>query len=247
MDERSLRARYAGIAAAAAGVIVLEIGLTRIFSYTIWYHFAYLAISMALLGFGASGSILTAFPGLAARRGFLSWAAVAAQLGTFACLAVLSNVSLDPLALGRDPGQLLRLALYYVAVVIPFFAGGLLVAGPLMASPERVSRLYFWDLLGAGAACGLVVPLVWAIGTPAATTCATLAFGAAAVAYAEREIRAWAVNGCATVVGTILAVIGGMTWSFTAVALAACAIYAAGVAALVAAERRAQGASPASP
>jgi len=51
---------------------------------------------------------------------------------------------------------------------------------------------------------------------------------------------AWAVNGCATVVGTILAVIGGMTWSFTTVALAACAIYAAGVAALVAAERRAR-------
>ena len=183
-------ARYAGIAAAAAGVIVLEIGLTRIFSYTIWYHFAYLAISMALLGFGASGSFLTAFPGIVARRGFLSWASIAAQLGTFVCLVVLSNVSLDPLALARDPGQLLRLVLYYVAVVIPFFAGGLLVAGPLMASPERVSRLYFWDLLGAGAACGLFVPLVWAIGTPAATACATLAFGAAAIAYAVPEIRA---------------------------------------------------------
>ena len=54
--------------------------------------------------------------------------------GPFACLVVLSNVSLDPLALARDPGQLLRLVLYYVAVVIPFFAGGLLVAGPLMAT-----------------------------------------------------------------------------------------------------------------
>lgn len=50
---------------------------------------------------------------------------------------------------------------------------------------------------------------------------------------------AWAVNGCATVVGTILAVIGGMTWSFTAVAMAACAIYAAGVLALLGAEGRA--------
>jgi hypothetical protein len=57
----------------------------------------------------------------------------------------------------------------------------------------------------------------------------------------------WAVNGCATVVGTILAVIGGMTWSFTVVALAACAIYAAGVAALVAAERRARLAIPGGP
>jgi hypothetical protein len=55
---------------------------------------------------------------------------------------------------------------------------------------------------------------------------------------------AWAVNGCATVVGTILAVIGGMTWSFTAVALAACAIYVAGVAALVTAERLAGAGSP---
>jgi hypothetical protein len=55
------------------------------------------------------------------------------------------------------------------------------------------------------------------------------------------------VNGCATVVGTILAVIGGMTWSFTAVALAACAIYVVGVAALVAAERRARSSALQSP
>jgi len=48
---------------------------------------------------------------------------------------------------------------------------------------------------------------------------------------------AWAVNGCATVIGTLVAVMAGMTWSFTAVALGALAIYAGGVLALWSAER----------
>ena len=50
---------------------------------------------------------------------------------------------------------------------------------------------------------------------------------------------AWAVNGCATVIGTFLAVMAGMTWSFTAVALLAMAIYALGVLGLYRTERRA--------
>ena len=38
--------------------LVFEIGLTRIYSATIWYHFAFVAISMALLGWGLGGLIV---------------------------------------------------------------------------------------------------------------------------------------------------------------------------------------------
>ena len=51
------RAFYAGILLTSAGVLMQEILLTRIFSFTIWYHLAYLTISTALLGFGAAGSV----------------------------------------------------------------------------------------------------------------------------------------------------------------------------------------------
>ena len=149
---------YAGIAASAGAVLLLEIGLTRIFSYTIWYHFAYLTISVALLGFGASGAVLAAWPRLRERPGFASSLAIAAELGVALCLLAIDHVALDPLAIADDPLQFARLMLYYVAVALPFFAGGFLVAVPLMAHPTSVSRLYFWDLIGAGLACGAVVP-----------------------------------------------------------------------------------------
>ena len=55
---------YAGILCCSVGVLMQEILLTRIFSFTIWYHLAYLTISTALLGFGAAGSILAMVPRL---------------------------------------------------------------------------------------------------------------------------------------------------------------------------------------
>jgi hypothetical protein len=147
------------------------------------------SISVALLGFGASGSLLAAWPRLRERPGFISAAAIAAALGVSLCLLVIDRVALDPLAIATDPLQFARLMLYYVAVALPFCAGGFLVALPLMAHPASVSRLYFWDLIGAGLACGAVVPLIWWLGTPVATAASTLGFGFAAIAYAEPRRR----------------------------------------------------------
>lgn len=187
--ERPPKRITAGIAAAAGAVLMLEIGLTRVFSYTIWYHFAYLTISVALLGFGASGSVLSAWPSLRERRGLLSWCVILCQLGILFCLVVVDATSLDPLSIATDPLQLLRLLLYYIAVAAPFFAGGFLIAVPLQTYATFVSRLYFWDLVGAGLACGSIVPLIWWLGTPVATALSTVVLAFAAWAYAEPGIR----------------------------------------------------------
>ncbi|MEE9292694.1 MAG: hypothetical protein V3U83_07165, partial [Acidobacteriota bacterium] len=48
-----------GVAASSAAGLIFEIALTRVFAVTQFYHFAFLAVSLALLGFGASGSVLT--------------------------------------------------------------------------------------------------------------------------------------------------------------------------------------------
>ena len=45
----------AGIAAVSAALLMTELALTRIFSVTMYYHFAFLAISIALFGLSASG------------------------------------------------------------------------------------------------------------------------------------------------------------------------------------------------
>ena len=85
MEARPPQRLYLGIAAAAGAVLALEIGLTRLFSYAIWYHFAYLTISVALLGYGAAGSVLAAHPALGRPRA-LAWWAVAAELGVLVAL-----------------------------------------------------------------------------------------------------------------------------------------------------------------
>jgi hypothetical protein len=53
---------YVGLALLSAAALAFEITLTRLFSVTQWYHFAFLAVSIALLGYGASGSFLSVAP-----------------------------------------------------------------------------------------------------------------------------------------------------------------------------------------
>jgi SAM-dependent methyltransferase len=208
------RRLYFGIAVSAAAVLLLEIGLTRVFSYTIWYHFAYLTISVALLGFGASGAVLAARPSLRDQPGFASAIAIVAALGVALCLLVVDHVSLDPLAITNDPLQFGRLMLYYGAVALPFFAGGFLVAVPLSAHPSFVSRLYFWDLVGAGIACGAVVPLIWWLGTPVATAASSIGFALAALAYGAPGWRRW-VYGLAALLAAGLAIEVARNETFT--------------------------------
>ena len=54
MDSR-VSLRFLGVALVSLCTLVLELTLTRLFSATMFYHFAFLAISLALFGSGASG------------------------------------------------------------------------------------------------------------------------------------------------------------------------------------------------
>ena len=79
------RRLLAAVLLVSLAVLMLQIVLNRIFSFTIWYHFAYISISLALLGFGAAGSLLAAFPGLGARS-------AARGIGTSAILAAIASL-----------------------------------------------------------------------------------------------------------------------------------------------------------
>src|SRR5262245_9053181 len=180
---------YAGIALCSVGVLMQEILLTRIFSLTIWYHLAYLTISTALLGFAAAGSLLARRPGLLAHgaRTLAANSAAGAGVALLVALWLLGPRPIDPAGLGAGSWRLfLGLLGYYVAVAVPFGLGGLAVAAPLTAHPERADRLYAADLLGAGLGClAAVAALTFTDGAAAATLCAAV-FAAAAVCYAPR-------------------------------------------------------------
>ena len=64
----SLLRLFAGIFFSSMSAISFEITLTRVFSISLWYHFAFMVISIAMLGLGLSGTVLSLTPRLKKRE-----------------------------------------------------------------------------------------------------------------------------------------------------------------------------------
>ncbi len=202
-----------GVFVLSFGVLLTEISFTRVFSYAISYHFAYLTVATALLGFGSAGSVLAAFPGFLgdARTRLVSSSAVAgiAVAGT---LAYSSFARFDPRAVGHDPAAMAGLALYYVVVAVPFFCAGVAVCTVLSERPRQIARLYGADLAGAALGCAASVPLIWLLGTPAVVVVGAAAIAASGITYARgsRRLASIAVAGVtiSVLVGIAAAMLG---------------------------------------
>jgi len=157
-------------------VLTLEIALTRIFSVSLWYHLAFMVISTALLGFGASGTLLTLRRDLIEKnleRNLTLFAGLMA-VAIVVCFTIMIRLPLDPLAPltgGLTASEqtwetallILLLLADYVLVVIPFFFAGLTLGGTFSAFAKRISTLYFADLIGAGVGCLVVIGALWAL------------------------------------------------------------------------------------
>jgi SAM-dependent methyltransferase len=178
----------AAIFVVSAAVLCLEVVYTRLFSFSIWYHFAYATISIALLGFGASGSLLAAFPRLRGGDPLRRMALLAALAApaTIASLAITSVTPFDPFRLTTEPVQLLWLAVYDLAVLLPFLLAGFCIALGLAARPRDVGIVYFADLLGAGCGAFAAMPLLASVGAPRAIVLAAVALAIAAVVLRPR-------------------------------------------------------------
>ncbi len=159
--------------------LLLELGLTRLFSVVLFYHFAFLAISIALLGLGA-GAVFAYL-----RREWLERWGVG-QLGVWLCTAnaviivvVLEIVLRTAVSLHLDWSNFGHLSVLYLASAVPFFITGLLFSLVFARHPARITQLYGADLLGGSLACVALVPLLNFVGGPN-----TILFAAAAVALA---------------------------------------------------------------
>jgi hypothetical protein len=178
---------YAGILLASLGVLMSEILLTRIFSFTVWYHLAYLTISTALLGFGAAGTLLALRPALLERdpARVASRAAALAALALIGAAALLGPHPIDPERLIAEPIAFSAgLLAYYAVVAVPFLFAGIAIATPLSAWPERADRLYAADLLGAGLGCAAAVLALSLLDAAGALCAAAAALAASAACYA---------------------------------------------------------------
>ena len=169
--------------------LLLELGLTRLFSVVLFYHFAFLAISIALLGLGA-GAVFAYL-----RRDWLErW--TMSQLGRALCsanaliiLAALEIVLRSSVAMRLDWGNFGRLTVLYLAAAAPFFVTGLLFSTVFARHPARITQLYGADLLGGSVACLALVPLLNFIGGPNTILFAAATVALAGVAWAESQSR----------------------------------------------------------
>jgi spermidine synthase len=149
----------------AGAIMLFELVLTRIFSFTIWHHFSFMVISVALMGFAVSGVVLQLHPTLgvpAPQRA--AWYAVLFAITAVLAVALVTRIAFNPTRIAQEPVQILGLVAYYIALVVPFTFAGLAIVCLLSGYPRAVNRLYASDLTGAGAGCLLIVSLMAHVG-----------------------------------------------------------------------------------
>ena len=146
----------------AGGALALEVLLTRILAIVHWHHFAGMVISLALLGYGASGSALTPLLDRLRPHAPLAFAGAATLFGltAVASVAVAQVVPFNALELIWTPRQWLWLAVLYLLFAVPFFFAAACTGLALACFPAPVGRIYRFDLLGAGIGALAVVGLL---------------------------------------------------------------------------------------
>jgi spermidine synthase len=144
----------------SAASLAFEVNLTRLFSVAQFYHFAFMTVSLALLGFGASGTFLSLAGGRIRHPEraltLLAWTFALTAVGSYGLTQALP---FDSFRVALDPRQWGILALHYVALSLPFFCAG--AATGLLLSLQRgaVGRTYAANLAGSGLGCLLAVVL----------------------------------------------------------------------------------------
>ena len=163
---------YAGLplGLVSGGVVVYEIGLTRLFSFLLHYHFTFLVVSGAVCGLGIGAMLASRWSVRGA--GGLAAAALALALGLWGATAVVA-------AWPRLPTAVL------LAVAgLPFVLAGAFIAWVFRARAEDSQRLYFCDLAGAALGILWVVPALKWLGGVETLASAALAAALAALALA---------------------------------------------------------------
>jgi hypothetical protein len=177
------------VACTSAALLITELALTRIFSVIMYYHFAFLAISIALFGLSASGVYaylrrrrLDAVPTatLLANRSLVH------AICTVVALFVLVRLRVG---LNYSPTNLALMLTIYTLAAVPFFTGGLVITLAISRLAARINAVYAADLIGASAGCLALIPLLDRIGAPGVVLTAGALAAASATLFAPAEAR----------------------------------------------------------
>ena len=163
---------FLSVALLAGSIVAYEITLVRLFSIAQWHHFAHMIISLALLGFGASGTAIALTQRWlmgnrwksdeVARRFHRAYTicGLLYSISVVGCFVLHQYVPFNPLMLVWQPSQVLSLFALYLILSFPFFFGAACIGLALLRFAGNVNRLYFFDLFGSGiGALGIIVTM----------------------------------------------------------------------------------------
>ncbi|MDO8437112.1 MAG: SAM-dependent methyltransferase [Nitrosomonadaceae bacterium] len=186
------RPPFIAIGLLSACVLAYEVLLTRLFSIVLWHHFAYMIISAAMLGYGASGTALTLLKEKIAPHFGRVYVMAAMALAFMMPVAFMlaQQVPFNPLELLWDKTQIAKLLAVYLLMMLPFFCGGLGIGLVFWYFGREAGRIYAIDILGAGAGSLGVIGVLFLVPLPMVLVVLTaLALLAAAIASIELKIR----------------------------------------------------------
>jgi hypothetical protein len=190
MAQESLSPRHlAGVALVSATLLMTELALTRIFSVVMYYHFAFLAISIALFGVSASGVLA-----YVARRRIARWSTdglLSAQSLIYTACTIVALFFLVRLRVGLSysPRNLALMLTIYALAALPFFSGGLVITLAISRLTGQINAVYASDLIGAAAGCLVLIPLLDRLGAPGVVLSAAALSCAAAMLFASAATR----------------------------------------------------------
>jgi hypothetical protein len=156
------RLLFAGIFLIALSGLVLEVSITRIFSAAIWYHFAFVAVSVALVGLGASGLVVQ----YRVKKLKGKWAE---NLTILSAWGITIFIPITLFVMHALASQVLYLPLFMLLFSVPFFLVGIIISAAFNAFASVAGRLYAADLIGASAGALLVVLFLVLTGGEGAT------------------------------------------------------------------------------
>src|SRR5918997_4235082 len=159
VDRRLL---FAGIFLIDLSGLVLEVSITRIFSAAIWYHFAFVAVSVALVGLGASGLVVQHRVNKLKGK----WAE---NLTIYSAWGITIFIPITLFVMHALASQVIYLPLFMILFSVPFFLIGIIISAAFNAFASVAGRLYAADLIGASTGALLVVLFLVLTGGEGAT------------------------------------------------------------------------------
>jgi hypothetical protein len=192
---------YAGIFLIAESTLLLEIGLTKIFSIIHFHYFAFFIVSTALFGYGFSGVFLTVSKRIqkAAKNRILFLSSFLFAITTLISFRLILEIPLkisDLLSIT----QMLYMGAVYLLLGVPFFFSGMVIGILLTYYTEQINQLYFADLAGAGIGCFAIVIVIPFVGGSGTILVAAIIASLAAVIFAN----SWNTRIMGLVLATII-------------------------------------------